>query len=60
LPAGVRRGIHRLIPGSDLTVFKESSHSIRVDEPQAMLNAIVGFVVYRTSGGLHSTTLHTR
>ncbi len=39
--------IHRLIPGSDLRVFEESSHSIRVDEPQAMLDAMVGFVVYR-------------
>jgi hypothetical protein len=27
-------------------VFEESSHSIRVDEPQAMLDAIVGFLVY--------------
>ena len=39
--------IHRLIPGSDLRIFEDSSHSIRVDEPQAMLDAIVGFVVYR-------------
>jgi proline iminopeptidase len=38
--------IHRLIPRSDLRIFEESSHSIRVDEPQAMLDAIVGFVVY--------------
>jgi proline iminopeptidase len=38
--------IHRLIPQSDLRVFEESSHSIRVDEPQAMLDAIVGFLVY--------------
>jgi proline iminopeptidase len=39
--------IHRLIPNSDLRIFEESSHSIRVDEPQAMLDAIMGFVVYR-------------
>lgn len=38
--------IHRLIPRSDFRVFEESSHSIRVDEPQAMLDAIVGFLVY--------------
>ena len=25
--------IHRLIPGSDLRIFEDSSHSIRVDEP---------------------------
>jgi proline iminopeptidase len=39
--------LHRLIPGSDLRLFAESSHSIRGDEPQAMLDAIAGFVVYR-------------
>jgi proline iminopeptidase len=39
--------IHRLIPGSDLRIFEDSSHSIRVDEPQALLDAIVGFLVYR-------------
>lgn len=38
--------IHRLIPQSDFRVFEESSHSIRGDEPQAMLDAIVGFLVY--------------
>jgi proline iminopeptidase len=40
--------IHRLIPGSDLRIFEHSSHSIRADEPQALLDAIAGFVVYRT------------
>jgi len=39
--------IARLIPGADLRVFEHSSHSIRSDEPQAMLDAILGFVVYR-------------
>ncbi len=39
--------IHRLIPGSDLRIFENSSHSIRVDEPQAMVDAIAGFVVYK-------------
>ncbi len=39
--------IHRLIPGSDLRIFENSSHSIRADEPQAMIDAIAGFVVYR-------------
>ena len=42
--------IHRLIPGSDLRIFEDSSHSIRVDEPQALLDAIVGFLVYRRTG----------
>lgn len=39
--------IHGLIPGSELRVFEGSSHSIRVDEPQAMLDAIEGFVASR-------------
>ncbi|OJY70323.1 MAG: prolyl aminopeptidase [Rhodospirillales bacterium 70-18] len=38
--------IHRLIPGSDLRIFEHSSHSIRADEPEAMLDAVAGFVVY--------------
>jgi proline iminopeptidase len=36
--------IHRLIPGSALRIFENSSHSIRVDEPAAMVGAIAGFV----------------
>ncbi len=43
--------IHRLIPGSDLRIFEHSSHSIRADEPQALLDAIAGFVVYKGRGG---------
>ena len=39
--------IHRLIPGSDLRIFEDSSHSIRVDEPQAMIDAIAGFIVHK-------------
>jgi len=42
--------IHRLIPGSDLRIFEESSHSIRGDEPQKMIDAIAGFVVYKRAG----------
>jgi proline iminopeptidase len=40
--------IHRLIPHSDLRIFEASSHSIRVDEPAAMIDAIAGFLVYRS------------
>ena len=40
--------IHRLIPGSDLRIFEESSHSIRIDEPQNFLDVVAGFVVYKT------------
>jgi proline iminopeptidase len=36
--------IHRLIPSSELRIFERSSHSIRVDEPEAMIEAIAGFV----------------
>jgi proline iminopeptidase len=36
--------IHRLIPGSTLRIFEDSSHSIRVDEPEALRQAIADFV----------------
>jgi proline iminopeptidase len=36
--------IHRLIPGSKLHIFANSSHSIRADEPEALNAAIRGFV----------------
>jgi proline iminopeptidase len=41
--------IHRLIPGSELRVFENSSHSIRVDEPEALIAAIRGFVTGQTA-----------
>ena len=37
--------MHRLIPGSRLRVFEDSSHSIRTDEPEALNAAIREFVV---------------
>ena len=36
--------IHCLIPGSQLRIFENSSHSIRSDEPDAMIEAIERFV----------------
>ena len=39
--------ISRLMPGSDLRVFEGSSHSIRSDEPEAVVDAISGFLVYQ-------------
>lgn len=36
--------IHRLIPGSQLQVLENSSHSLRVDEPEAMREAIRRFL----------------
>jgi proline iminopeptidase len=46
-PVEFSQEIHRLIPGSDLRLFEHSSHSIRSDEPEAMIDAILGFVVYK-------------
>ncbi len=40
--------IHRLIPGSDLRIFEESSHSIRADEPRNLIDAVAGFLVHKT------------
>ena len=43
-PVELSEEIHRLIPGSQFRVFEGSSHSIRSDEPEALIDAIVGFV----------------
>ena len=39
--------IAKLIPRAELRIFENSSHSVRADEPQALLDAIAGFVVYK-------------
>jgi proline iminopeptidase len=39
--------IARLIPGADLRIFEQSGHSVRADEPQALLDVILGFLVYK-------------
>jgi len=36
--------IHRLIPGSELHIFEDSSHSVRADEPERLLRTIGEFV----------------
>jgi proline iminopeptidase len=46
-PVEFAEEISRLMPGSDLRVFEGSSHSIRSDEPEALVDAILGFLVYR-------------
>src|SRR5579863_4700298 len=46
-PVEFSEEIARLIRDSDLRVFEHSSHSIRSDEPESMVDAMVGFVVYR-------------
>jgi proline iminopeptidase len=38
--------IARLIPHADLRIFEHSGHAIRADEPEAMIDAIAGFIVY--------------
>jgi len=43
-PVEFSEELHRLIPGSELVVFEESSHSVRTDEPEAMLRAIGDFI----------------
>jgi proline iminopeptidase len=40
--------IARSIPNADLRIFENSGHLIRVDEPDALLDAIAGFIVYKT------------
>lgn len=44
--------IHRLIPGSDLRIFEESSHSVRTDEPKRFFDCIAGFLAYRTAASM--------
>lgn len=39
-PVELSEEIHRLMPGSTFRVFEDSSHSIRVDEPAALISAI--------------------
>jgi proline iminopeptidase len=43
-PPEFSQEIARLIPGSRLRIFEHSSHSIRVDEPEAMVEEIRRFV----------------
>jgi len=35
------------IPNSDLRIFENSGHAVRADEPEALLDAIAGFIVYK-------------
>jgi proline iminopeptidase len=39
--------IAQRIPQADLRIFEHSGHSVRVDEPEALLDAIAGFMVYQ-------------
>jgi proline iminopeptidase len=35
------------IPNSDLRIFENSGHGVRADEPEALLDAIAGFLIYQ-------------
>ncbi len=39
--------IANAIPNSDLRIFEHSGHAVRADEPEALLDAIAGFIVYK-------------
>ena len=39
--------IAREIPNADLRIFENSGHLVRADEPEALLDAIAGFLVYK-------------
>jgi proline iminopeptidase len=39
--------IARLIPQADLRIFEKSGHMLRTDEPQKLLDAIAGFIIYQ-------------
>jgi proline iminopeptidase len=39
--------LHRLIPGSELRIFENSSHMIRADEHEDLMAALLGFIAYR-------------
>jgi proline iminopeptidase len=40
--------IAREIPNADLRIFENSGHLIRADEPEALRDAIAGFLVYKS------------
>lgn len=47
-PPEFSQEIHQHISDSDLRIFEESSHAVLGDETQLCLDAIAGFVVYRS------------
>jgi len=46
-PPEFSEDIARRIPNADLRIFENSGHAIRADEPEALLDAIAGFIVYK-------------
>jgi len=39
--------IAALIPNSDLRIFENSGHAVRTDEPDALIDVIAGFIIYK-------------
>ncbi len=46
-PPELSAEIAAAIPNADLRIFENSGHLIRVDEPEALLDVIIGFLVYK-------------
>ncbi|MDX2229421.1 MAG: alpha/beta fold hydrolase [Leptolyngbyaceae cyanobacterium bins.349] len=46
-PSEFSEEMARLIPNADLRIFENSGHAVRADEPEALLDAIAGFIVYK-------------
>ncbi|MBW4691636.1 MAG: alpha/beta hydrolase [Lyngbya sp. HA4199-MV5] len=46
-PPEFSEAIAKAIPNADLRIFENSGHAIRADEPEALLDAISGFIVYK-------------
>lgn len=46
-PPEFSEDLAKRIPNSDLRIFEHSGHAIRADEPEALLDAIAGFIVYK-------------
>jgi proline iminopeptidase len=40
--------IARAVPNADLRIFENSGHLIRADEPEALRDAIAGFLIYKS------------
>lgn len=46
-PPEFSQDIADAIPNADLRIFENSGHAVRADEPDALLDAIAGFIVYK-------------
>lgn len=48
-PPSFSEEIHELIPGSDLRIFEQSSHTFGTDEPDCFIDVVAGFLVYNSN-----------